>query len=171
VLALDDEATRLSQQPAHTALGPARLTVSLIAGGTGINVVPDTCRVSIDRRVVAGEQPAQVTAALIALAREHCPLPITVDVLSEVDAFLQSPDTAWLGQLADWSGRSPAVVPYCTNAWAYGGLAHECVVLGPGSIDQAHGEEEWVAIAELAKLARMYARWWGIDGIDGIDKH
>jgi acetylornithine deacetylase/succinyl-diaminopimelate desuccinylase-like protein len=41
-------------------------------------------------------------------------------------------------------------------------LARECVVLGPGSIDQAHGVEEWVAISELAKLVRIYSQWWGI---------
>jgi acetylornithine deacetylase/succinyl-diaminopimelate desuccinylase-like protein len=36
-------------------------------------------------------------------------------------------------------------------------------VLGPGSIDQAHGVEEWVEVAELSKLAGIYSRWWGID--------
>jgi acetylornithine deacetylase/succinyl-diaminopimelate desuccinylase-like protein len=162
ILALEQEAARLQGIPAQTALGPASLTVSLIHGGTGINVVPDACGVSLDRRVVAGEQPAQVTAALCELARRACPLPVHPVVLSEVDAFLQSPDTPWVRQLAEWSGCAPAVVPYCTNAWAYGGLARECVVLGPGSIDQAHGAVEWVEIGELEKLARMYSRWWNI---------
>lgn len=160
VLALEQEAARLSSLPARTALGPASLTVSLIHGGTGINVVPDTCHVSLDRRVVAGERTADVTAALCALAARACPLPLKPVILSEVGAFLQSPDTPWVRQLTAWSGLPPAVVPYCTNAWAYGELARECVVLGPGSIEQAHGAEEWVSIAELEKLARMYETWW-----------
>ena len=50
------------------------------------------------------------------------------------------------------------------RAFAYGGLASECVILGPGSIEQAHSDEEWVAVSELEKLAGMYARWWGLDG-------
>ena len=41
-------------------------------------------------------------------------------------------------------------------------VARECVVLGPGSIDQAHGAQEWVAISELEKLADIYTRRWGI---------
>ena len=53
-------------------------------------------------------------------------------------------------------------MPYATNAWAYNGLARETVILGPGSIDQAHGSEEWVEIAELEKLADLYQQWWGI---------
>ena len=75
----------------------------------------------------------------------------------------QPPDTPWLHQLAAWSGQAPAVAPYGTNAWAYAGVAKECVVLGPGSIEQAHGPEEWVSLGELEKLAGIYARWWGID--------
>jgi acetylornithine deacetylase/succinyl-diaminopimelate desuccinylase-like protein len=82
--------------------------------------------------------------------------------LLEIDAFYQPPDTPWIRQLAGWSGKEPTIVPYGTNAWAYGGLAGECVVIGPGSIDQAHGQEEWVEISELEKLANIYARWWGI---------
>ena len=66
--------------------------------------------------------------------------------------------------MADWSGRSSAVAPYCTNAWAYAGLAGECVVLGPGSIDQAHGEEEWVANAELEKY-----HWARLQTVGGAD--
>jgi acetylornithine deacetylase/succinyl-diaminopimelate desuccinylase-like protein len=84
-----------------------------------------------------------------------------VDVLLEHRAFLQSPDTPWIRQLAKWSGSEPAIAPYGTNAWSYGRLTSECVVLGPGSIDQAHSDEEWVAVAELEKLADIYSRWWG----------
>jgi acetylornithine deacetylase/succinyl-diaminopimelate desuccinylase-like protein len=87
---------------------------------------------------------------------------LSVRQLLSVDSFLQAPDTPWLLQLADWSGQPPEVAPYGTNAWAYEGLAGECVVLGPGSIDQAHGVEEWVEVAELARLAEIYARWWGV---------
>jgi acetylornithine deacetylase len=83
--------------------------------------------------------------------------------LKQLDAFFQPPDTPWLRQLAEWSGQTPQVAPYGTNAWAYVGLAHECMVIGPGSIDQAHVAEEWVAISELEKIAAMYSRWWGLD--------
>jgi acetylornithine deacetylase len=162
VLALAEEHARLQATPPATALGAATLTVSLVHGGQGINVVPDACSVSVDRRVVAGESASEVSAALIQLARRSCPLPLTPTVLHAMDAFLQPPDTPWIRQLAEWSGQAPTVAPYGSNAWCYGQVARECVVLGPGSIDQAHGAEEWVAISELEKLADIYARWWGI---------
>lgn len=162
VLALDAEHQRLLAEPSKTELGPPTLTVSVIQGGRGLNVVPDSCRIFIDRRVVAGEEPSEITATLTALAERSCPLPVSTEVLMETGAFLQPPDTPWLRQLATWSGKEPTIVPYGTNAFAYGGLAGECVVLGPGSIDQAHSDEEWVAISELEKLAEIYSRWWGI---------
>jgi acetylornithine deacetylase/succinyl-diaminopimelate desuccinylase-like protein len=161
-LALDAEHQRLAGLPAATALGAASLTVTMIGGGRGLNVVPDTCSLSIDRRVVAGERADVVVAELAELARRASPLPLAVRQILSVDAFLQAPDTPWLQQLAGWSGQPPAIAPYGTNAWAYGELARECVILGPGSIDQAHGVEEWVVVAELARLAALYTRWWGI---------
>jgi acetylornithine deacetylase/succinyl-diaminopimelate desuccinylase-like protein len=162
VLALNEEHQRLMATPAVTALGPGTLTVSLIHGGQGLNVVPDACSVAVDRRLVGDEGPSEVSAALYDLARGSCPLPLTMNVLNEMHTFLQAADSPWIRQLAEWSAREPATAPYGTNAWAYGGLARECVVLGPGSIDQAHAEVEWVAISELEKLADIYARWWGI---------
>jgi acetylornithine deacetylase/succinyl-diaminopimelate desuccinylase-like protein len=162
VLALDEEHQRLQTTPPTTSLGPPTLTVSIIHGGTGLNVVPDACQVCVDWRVVADEEPAEVSAFLSDLARRSCPLPVAVEVLLEKDAFLQSPDTPWMQQLAKWSGRTPIIVPFGTNAWAYRGLADECAVLGPGSIDQAHGAEEWVDIEQLEKLASLYAHWWEI---------
>ena len=162
VLALEEENERLLAEPPKTVLGHPTLTVSMINGGTGLNVVPDTCQVAIDRRTVAGEEAAEVAAALRALAERSCPLPLTTRPICEFDAFLASPDGPWIRQLAKWSGLAPDVVPYGTNACAYGGLAQETVVIGPGSIDQAHGAVEWVEIAELEKIAGIYARWWGI---------
>lgn len=162
ILALDEEHQRLLAEPPQTELGPATLTVSVIQGGTGINVVPDSCRIFIDRRTVAGENAAEVAATLRMLAEQTCPLPVTTRDQLLLDAFFNPPDTPWICQMAEWSGQKPVIAPYGTNAFAYGGLAGECVVIGPGSIDQAHGDVEWVEISELQKLAGIYARWWGI---------
>lgn len=161
-LAFAAEHERLQLANPVSALGPGALTVTLIGGGRGINIVPDECSLSIDRRVVTGEQPDEIIASLTELAQRACPLPLKVAKLLAVGAFLQAPDTPWLKELAAWSGAAAALAPYGTNAWAYGGLARECVVLGPGSIDQAHGDEEWIAISELSKLAHIYSQWWGI---------
>ena len=48
-------------------------------------------------------------------------------------------------------------VPYGTDASNLAGLGGiPCVVLGPGSIDQAHTDEEWVSTDEVAQASRIY---------------
>lgn len=160
-LALQGEHERL-QLAAPAGLGHPALTVTILQGGTGINVVPDACLLALDRRVVETERAAAVVADLEALAQKACPLPFTMQVQKEIDAFYQPAEALLIRQIVRWTGQTPAVAPYGTNAWAYTEVAHQCVVFGPGSIDQAHGAEEWVEVTELARAAAVYARWWGL---------
>jgi acetylornithine deacetylase/succinyl-diaminopimelate desuccinylase-like protein len=162
VLAFAEEHDRLQRLPA-AMVGRPSLTCAVIHGGTGINVVPDRCSLLIDRRVVDGERAASIIDDLYAVACAATELPVELVRLREMDAFLQPADSAWIRQLAAWSGAVPQVAPYGTNAWAYTDLQAEIVVIGPGSIDQAHGELEWVEITELQKVAGILARWWGLD--------
>ncbi len=161
VLALQAEHERLQTLP-PTALGNPMLTVSLINGGSGINVVPNVCTVSIDRRVVNGERAVTVTEGLQQLAERCSPQPLTVQVLQLLEAYYQAPDKPLVSRLAAWSDTTPRVAPYGTNAWAYADVTKECVVFGPGAIEQAHGPEEWVTLTELERAAQLYARWWEI---------
>ena len=163
VLALQAEHDRLLTLP-PTALGNPTLTVSLMAGGNGINVVPNACTVSIDRRVVNGERTVAITEALQQLAESSCSQRVTVQVLQLLEAYYQSPDTPLIVNLAAWSSTTPQVAPYGTNAWAYANVTKECAIFGPGAIEQAHGPEEWVSIAEMEKAAQIYAKWWQISG-------
>ena len=84
-------------------------------------------------------------------------------IVNELPAFYRSPDTPWIHQLSRWSGMAAATAPYGTNASAYSVLAREVAIFGPGSIDQAHCDIEWIDVAELEKVAGIYTRWWDID--------
>ncbi|MFN3651255.1 MAG: M20 family metallopeptidase [Armatimonadota bacterium] len=162
ILAMRTESRRLAALEADGPVGLPTVTVTRVEGGRGQNVVPDECRVSLDCRLVPGEHPAEVASRLREIAERKCPLPVETEVLKKIAPFYQDPEAPWVHRLAGWSGSAPGVAPYCTNAWAYRDVADQCVVIGPGSIDQAHGDEEWVELSELEKLAQIYARWWGI---------
>jgi len=162
LLALEAEHQRLLEVVGAVSAARPSLCVTRIEGGSGTNVVPASCRFVVDRRLAPGETGAHEAAQLITFAENRCPLPVSATVLLDVPSFSQSPEGAWVRQLVAWTGERLKVVPFCTNAWAYGGLARECVVMGPGSIDHAHGRVEWVEIAELEKLESVYTRWWGL---------
>jgi acetylornithine deacetylase/succinyl-diaminopimelate desuccinylase-like protein len=162
ILAYDEEHQRLQKlPPAH--VGRPTLTSTLIQGGSGNNVVPERCTLFIDRRVVDGEEPSEIIDHLYRLAQEKANLPVELTRQLELHAYYQPSDSAWIQELASWSGNAPQLAPYGTNAWAYRNLPCETVVIGPGSIDQAHGASEWVELAELEKIGQIYAKWWGIN--------
>jgi len=161
--ALAAEHERISQLQPSTDVGSPTLAVVMISGGQALNTVPNKCRIYVNRRVVPEEDPATISAALQVYAHQHCALPLTMAIVHELPAFYQSPDTPWIHQLSRWSGMAAATAPYGTNASAYSGLAREIVIFGPGSIDQAHRDIEWIDVAELEKVAGIYARWWAID--------
>ncbi|NIM94031.1 MAG: M20/M25/M40 family metallo-hydrolase [Anaerolineales bacterium] len=162
VQAFEKEDRRLQFEVAERKLGVGALTVSIIQGGRGLNVVPDSCTISIDRRLVDGEDPEEEMDRLLRLAQNVSPQPVEMEEIKSRVAFLESSETQLVQNFASWSGSQPTVVPFGTNAWVYAGIYRECVVIGPGSIDQAHGAVEWVEISELEKIATLYAQWWGV---------
>ncbi len=57
--------------------------------------------------------------------------------------------------------RRLAINPrYGTNANCYApSMVRECVIMGPGSIDQAHHADEWISVPELTKMRQILRDW------------
>ncbi|MER5770844.1 M20/M25/M40 family metallo-hydrolase [Streptomyces sp. NPDC001985] len=161
------ENARLRALPAATELGTGTVSVTQISGGTGSNVIPDRCSISVGRRIVPGEDPDEVLERMAAVARAACPipceitslLPTTPDGRAGSPAFYQRPDSAFVQFLARAAGTEPAVAPFGANVLRYSGLARELAVFGPGSIDHAHQATERVAVADLVRLAGILGSW------------
>ena len=163
VLALEAEHQRLQSLTPSTEIGNGTLTVTMVNGGTGGNVVPDSCTLSVGRRIVPGESNQEVADRLCELVRDECPLPVEFPlVYLGAPAFYQSPDSPLIGNLARWAGTQPEVASYGTNALRYSGFADEMVVFGPGSIDNAHTAVEYVEIEQLVRCAAVYSAWLGL---------
>lgn len=167
IAAFTAENERLRTLPATTELGNGTVSVTGITGGSGSNVIPDRCSIIVGRRIVPGEEPADVLDGLSAIAHAACPtrcevrslLPVTPDGRPASPAFYQRPDGAFVQFLSKVAGTEPMVAPFGTNALRYSGLAEEIVVFGPGSIDHAHQPTEHIAIADLVRLADVLGAW------------
>jgi acetylornithine deacetylase/succinyl-diaminopimelate desuccinylase-like protein len=151
----------------HPLLGQPKFTVSLIEGGTGVNVVPATCTVAYDRRTLPEEDPEQVLAEIDAiLDRVRLRRPeATITRLDPrlVSEGLDTPAEDDVVQAArsacDAIGidNAPVGVPYGSDASKLqkrAGIAS--IVFGPGSIKQAHGADEFVPIEHLATAVAFY---------------
>jgi acetylornithine deacetylase len=146
--------------------GPPSLTVSLIEGGSDICTVPARCVISIDRRLVPGESPAQalqevenafdqlrnrspqVRVRSILPAREDFPVSGALDDrLAEV--------TQQACRRVAGTGE-PRGVPYGTDASELCAAGIPSVVFGPGSIEQAHTVDEFVDLTQLEQATEIH---------------
>ena len=147
-------------------LGPATLTPTIFAGGSGINIVPGQASVHIDRRVTAGEDGQAVCEQLEAMGRELCEAHdqcVCVHVRAAQvdhigDAFVQSGKSPFISRLLRWGGGVARVATFGTNA-SINYDSHATVVFGPGDIEQAHQNDEWIMLSQLARHKAVLREW------------
>jgi acetylornithine deacetylase len=149
---------------AHTTL-----LTSVAHGGTALNIVPDECVVEFEARGLGMLESKEVTDAIVAWAKAEIePQMQARDAGCGVD-FVEILDYPALDMKADHplvsltqqlSGRnSHGKVSFGTEASLFVSIADiPTVVIGPGSIEQAHKPDEFVEISELAKSAAFIER-------------
>jgi acetylornithine deacetylase len=153
----------------HPLVGPPTLSIGRIWGGTAVNIVPERCTIEIDWRTTPGDDAqralAELDATLAAAQREHPELRIEREEPSVADWALDTPPDAAVVRAAQSACRSlglpaaPVGVPYGSDAsklQALGGVPS--IVVGPGSIAQAHTADEFVPLDQLLAAAELYAR-------------
>ena len=148
----------------HPLVGTPTLSVGVIRGGISVNTVPDDCTIEIDRRVLPGESAATARQQVIDYLEEA----LQQDPLvAHQEPFICSNglDNSNNGQLAgslreviQASGAAGDLigVPYGTDATAFDLVGIPSVVFGPGSIQQAHTCDEWIAIEQLEAATEIY---------------
>ena len=137
-------------------------------GGLSVNTVPDRATIEIDRRVLPGEDPLRGLSARRRLSGRQL---ADAQVDRARSAFMHRPGLGrprqWpAGRAACWrfgrgvAGRGEKIgVPYGTNAAATSAAGVPSVVFGPGSIDQAHTADEWLALDQLELASEVYYRF------------
>jgi acetylornithine deacetylase len=153
-----DVATSLGR---HPLCGQPTLSVGTITGGLSVNTVPDRCTIEIDRRLTPGEkledayrQVLEFLAAEIGpdAAIEHePPFLIGLGLADTANGLLGERMVAAARAARIASGK--VGVPYGTNAAAFAAAGVPSIVFGPGSIDQAHTADEWLALDQLVQAS------------------
>ncbi len=134
----------------------------VIHGGTALNIVPERCEFLFELRMLPGVDHAPYEAELLRFIREDVePRMQAVDPATGIDFTLMNGfpgfdtaiDSAPTLLAKRLAGRNDhAKVAYGTEAGLFvwqGGIPS--VVIGPGSIDQAHAADEYVEIAQLER--------------------
>jgi acetylornithine deacetylase/succinyl-diaminopimelate desuccinylase len=151
----------------HPLVGPASLSVTRIQGGDADNVIPAACDVVIDRRILPGEQVEEVDAEIRALlgrasAGEHG---VHTEILrySSNAGPSETPNDDPIVQASLVACRAHGVAEPGPGGFLGGcDLVHfqragiRGVVLGPGSLEQAHQPDEYVATSDLVRASLIY---------------
>jgi acetylornithine deacetylase len=178
IVKIRDMAERLAREGARDPLYDVPFTTGhtgVVSGGTALNIVPDACWFEFEFRTIAADDAGALVAEVATYARDTLEpamksvAPQAGIALEEKSGFpgLETPASAALvgltKQLA--GGNALAKVAYGTEAGLFAAAGIPSVVIGPGSIDQAHKADEFVAESELAKcgvfLDRLLARCAG----------
>jgi acetylornithine deacetylase/succinyl-diaminopimelate desuccinylase-like protein len=144
-------------------LGCETVSVGLINGGTAVNIVPDYCKIIIDRRMTRKIDPYCAMDAMSKYLKEKGidfefkSLPLSpVNNPDVIDK--NHPGVVMLKKVCRKIGISPSTKCVSFGSDAYrmnkGGIA--TILWGPGSIRHAHGEDEYVEITDLAKAVDFY---------------
>ena len=162
---LEPYAERLARGPSDPVLGPPSLSVGRIEGGQSVNIVPDACRIELDRRVIPGETVDGVREDLHRALTEGLSgsVPFTFGApWVRMPSLSPESSRAWvasvLESVSNALGRSAEVtsVPYGTDAGPLAAAGIPSIVLGPGDIAQAHTEDEWIEIEQLERAVDVY---------------
>lgn len=166
--ALENNLIPAYQNRRHPLLGCPTLNVGLIRGGIQVNTVPDRCEIEVDRRLLPGEDRESVWREFSILlnelrARDSDFWVEMEEPMLEDDALETSQDEVIVAIAREACGivcgKDRALgVPYGTDASKLSRGGIPSIVLGPGSIDQAHSAVEYVDINQVVAATEIYTR-------------
>lgn len=145
------------------------MNLGIIEGGAAANQICDACRLVIDLRFLPGMSIEGIQEELDRVVRESLNVPGVsarrVSLFQGVPAF-ETPRASPIVEAArEWTGHEPETVAFGTEAPFYRAMGIDTIVLGPGSIAQAHQPDEFIEVAQLdpavALMKRFVARFCG----------
>ena len=164
---LELKAKLTTMAPDSSRFEPPWTTVNVGAlhGGSVHNVIAPKAQVDWEMRPVQASDASFVKAALHAYCEDEL-LPamrkvypdaqIDTEVVGEVAGLIPEDDNEARKLLMELTGANGAdLVPFGTEAGLFQSMGMDVVVCGPGSIEQAHKADEFIALDQLADCLKL----------------
>ena len=141
------------------------LQTGVIQGGSALNIVPQDCQFDFEIRYLPNADVQGVVDDAKAYANRQL-LPsmkkvaeesaIRFETLSAYPGLLTDPYSQFAHWLAQWSGsESFSTVAFGTEGGLFDEAGIATLVCGPGSMEQGHKPDEFIAIDQLEKCLQM----------------
>jgi len=170
IRALADRQARDEPRDARFAVPYSTLQTGVIRGGIAVNVVPRDCEFEFEMRNIPATSQDALADQIIAFAdndmlpRMRAVAPdsaITFQRGMSLPAFGIAPDAPlveWAQDLARTRHLGPGAVSFATEASMFMQAGIPTVVLGPGSIEQAHKPNEYITYAQVVACEQLFER-------------
>ena len=158
------------QGPYDRGFDVAHTTVhtGVMRGGTALNIVPHECTFDFEFRHLPGDDPDALfaefrnyldTSLVPEMRAVHADSGFEIVPLSVLPALDNGPEMEVVGLAQELSGNSDiGKVSYGTEGSQFQRAGIPTVVCGPGSIEQAHKPNEYVAIEQVEKCEQFIRR-------------
>jgi acetylornithine deacetylase len=163
LLAIEEVAAEITEE-VHPDFEPpwTTLNVGLVEGGKALNVIPGSCRFSLEWRPIPGQPPERLTELLdrqIARLKGEDPgFEASYRVVRRDPGVEVRPDAPLVRFLEQESGQPSGTVSFGTELPYFVALGAEGCVFGPGDIRVAHKTGEYVPRDQLEQAVRILAR-------------
>ncbi|MBF0256470.1 MAG: acetylornithine deacetylase, partial [Gammaproteobacteria bacterium] len=135
------------------------LNLGHIHGGDNPNRICGACELHIDLRPLPGMELGELRAAMakrLAPIAEGLQLQLQIQPLFEGIPAMETPASAEIVQAVEQlTGHPAGAVAFGTEGPYFNRLGLETVILGPGSIDQAHQPNEYLALDQIEPAVRL----------------
>ncbi|MAD95343.1 MAG: acetylornithine deacetylase [Rhodobacteraceae bacterium] len=156
LIALNDEFAR--EVLVTEAERMTTLNLATIGGGTAHNIISDKCRVMWSLRCAPGRDADAIVRRIRAIAKileaemqSFAPEALVkFETIFDVPPLVANPASTALKLGIRMTGQNAGqAVNYGTEAGVYQRFGFPTIICGPGSIEQAHKADEWIAIEQL----------------------
>ncbi len=142
---------------------PPCFNVGRMDGGEKNNVIASRARITWSARPGPGDSTEGLLEELTSLCSDPVEWTVTFAGPSLPHSRAQGDAARSFAGRMDLPVR-PEPVDFWTEASLFAQTGIPALVLGPGSIEQAHAPDEWVALDQLEEAARMYRAIMEADG-------
>jgi acetylornithine deacetylase len=160
--------------PKQSDFDPAwtTLTIGQIRGGTASNILARECKFTFDVRATPGVDPDAILAPFFAevenvrkrLAKAGPECGVEIEMTANAPPLQRRPESSAEVFMRQLTGdNAQRVVAFATEAGQFQLRDMPAVICGPGSIEQAHQPNEFIAISELEKGLGIFRKF--IDAI------
>lgn len=145
--------------PAHPIMGSPTMNVGTVAGGSGVNLVPDLASIGVDIRTVPGVNHENLLNKLKDTLGDA-----EIEVFADSQSVWTEPQEAWVRRVFDICkpilGESPEAraMPYMTDAANLRKVYSNAptLILGPGEASMAHQTDEYCSMERIRQSVQIY---------------